>query len=134
MNEAVKKKNIWMVVFIFVLFLMPLIASWWFMNFSDVTERSSKSNYGTLIRPAVPLPELTVQESSNKERRSLRGKWTLLYIVTGKCAEDCRRILFSLDQIEKALGKDSLRVQRAVLSLPPEINQAVFANYPQLWQ
>lgn len=50
--------------------------------------------------------------------RVLHGRWSLVYLVPVPCAQDCRRALYLLHQIEQALGKDSLRVQRIVHQAP----------------
>lgn len=126
-------KNRLTLVLLFFLFLVPLLFSWWYLNFSDVAEEGSRSNYGSLISPARPLPEILLVNAGNGKKRPLQGKWSLVYIVPGQCGEECKRILFSLDQIEQAMGKDSLRVQRVALVVESENTLQILSHYPELW-
>ncbi len=66
------------------------------------------------MQPAVPLPQLELRaaDGSGLGTDALRGKWTLIYIGSGDCAEPCREALYNLRQIRLALGKDMGRVQR----------------------
>lgn len=126
-------KNTLTLVLLFFLFLVPLLFSWWYLNFSDVAKEGSRSNYGSLISPARPLPEILLVNAGNGKKRPLQGKWSLVYIVPGQCGEECKRILFSLDQIEQAMGKDSLRVQRVALVVESENTLQILSHYPELW-
>jgi len=129
-----KQKNRITMVLVFGLFLFPIAASWWSLNFSDYIFKGSKSNHGTLVAPARPLPDQTlVSLDASDQTRPLYGKWSLFYFVVGQCAEECRKILYDLHQIEQLVGKDSLRVQRVILLSRPEKALNVVGQYPGQW-
>lgn len=44
------------------------------------------------------------------------GKWSLLYVGNGNCADDCQRALYQLRQVRQALGRDMSRIQRYFIS------------------
>jgi hypothetical protein len=75
-------------------------------------------NAGELIQPARPLPPLTLPllESGNTHADFLKRKWTLLYLATGPCAEDCRRHLYDTRQVRLALDRNMARVQRVFIA------------------
>ncbi len=123
-----------MVVVICMLFIAPFVFSWWYLNHADKSDHTT-TNYGELIHPARPLPELSVVNTSDANNtRDFQGKWNLVYFIANECDEDCKQTLFSLNQIEQAMGKYSLRVQRVVIALQPAQVKQVLANYPDLWR
>jgi len=132
-NQSNAGKNRFILALIFFLFLVPLLFSWWHLNFSNVAKEGSRTNYGSLISPARPLPEILLVNAVNEKKRPLHGKWSLVYIVSDQCGEECKRILFSLNQIEQAMGKDSLRIQRVALVVEPENTLQILSHYPELW-
>lgn len=133
-NKSTARKNKLTLALIFLLFLVPILISWWFLNYSNVVNEGKKSNYGALITPARSLPEsILFNASAIEKQRNLQGKWSLVYIVSGQCADGCKKILYSLHQIEQAMGKDSLRVQRVALLTHPENTLDILANYPGQW-
>jgi cytochrome oxidase Cu insertion factor (SCO1/SenC/PrrC family) len=81
-------------------------------------------NAGELIEPARPLPPLslpllvsgTPDKLQNTDPNFLKGKWTLLYVGSGPCAEECRRRLYDTRQVRLALDRDMDRVQRVFIA------------------
>jgi hypothetical protein len=99
-------------------------------------------NYGELVEPPVPLPELAlpradaapadvlrveradaasgavpaVSPPADAPRSFLKGKWTLLYLGAGSCSAGCRTDLYNTRQVRAALGADRERVQRVFLA------------------
>jgi hypothetical protein len=75
-------------------------------------------NAGELIQPARPLPSLALPllREGNTDPNFLKGKWTLLYVGSGECTENCRRRLYDTRQIRLALDRDMNRVQRVLLA------------------
>ncbi len=105
-------------VLVLLCFLVPPALAWWFLHWSEYVHSGEKSNYGTLVVPMRQLqdqPLIAFGEAvySAPERR-LYGRWSLLHIVPPQCAKSCREQAQMLWQIERLLGKDSLRVQRIV--------------------
>jgi len=111
--SALTKKRLQLLGLIF-LFVGPLsVAAWLYYGDSGWRPGGSTSN-GDLMQPAVPLPQLELRapDGSGLGTDALRGKWTLIYIGPGDCAEPCREALYNLRQVRLALGKDMGRVQR----------------------
>lgn len=130
-----RTKNKLMLIFILCLFVSPFIISWWVLQTKDDSADRNTTNYGEFISPARPLPALSLVNTSEPDKvRDLQGKWTLVHFVGDECTEECKNLLFSLNQIEAAMGKNSLRVQRAVIALQPDTVNTVLSKYPDLWR
>jgi hypothetical protein len=82
-----------------------------------VVPPSGRTNYGTLIEPQRPVPELRVSGLDGAPARfaALRGKWVLLHVDAGGCGRDCEAKLFALRQHRTMTGKERERVERAWL-------------------
>ena len=91
----------------------PTVAAW-LAYF--VWPPQSRINYGDLIE-AHPLrdPELRGVDGVPFRLSQLRGKWVLLQIDSGACAEGCRRKLLYMRQARLAQGKDAQRMERVWL-------------------
>jgi cytochrome oxidase Cu insertion factor (SCO1/SenC/PrrC family) len=77
----------------------------------------SRMNYGELIEPARPLPDVPLRLAGGEPFRfaSLRGKWVLLLVAPGACDESCQRGLYHLRQLRRAQGKNMERIERVWL-------------------
>jgi cytochrome oxidase Cu insertion factor (SCO1/SenC/PrrC family) len=109
----------------------PTIAAW-FGYF--VWQPQSRQNYGELIE-ARPLsdPELRRLGGAPFRLSQLRGKWLLLQIDSGTCAESCRKKLHYLRQVRLAQGKDADRIERVwLLSDAVSPDAALLGDYPGL--
>ena len=73
----------------------------------------SRANYGELVEPR-PLSDPRMRRLDGNAFRlsQLRGKWVLLQVDSGSCAEACRRKLVYMRQARLALGKDADRIER----------------------
>lgn len=101
-----------------VIFAVPTLASfaafYWFPP-------SKTSNYGELIAPAIPLPQLPstmVDGSDAREevrRQGLRGKWLFVTRESGACDALCEKKLFAMRQTRLIVGREMDRVVRVVL-------------------
>ena len=101
-------------IILFAVFALPPLLSWYAFNYTDLGKQRSAGGHGTLIAPPRPLPawDLVDQEGA---ATPLRGKWTLVYPLNGKCGEDCVQNLYRMRQLRLAVGKNAGRIQRAVL-------------------
>jgi len=117
MNEENSKlRNHTTLIIIITIFCVPFILSWWFLNYTDMVEKGSKSNHGDLIIPARPLPDLELVDPLREERKGkLHGKWNFLYIVKNDCEQSCKNNLYRMRQLRLTAGKDDHRVQRVLL-------------------
>ena len=82
-----------------------------------VVPPSGRTNYGTLIEPQRPVPELRVSGLDGAPARfaSLLGQWVLLHVDAGACDAACSAKLFALRQHRTMTGKERDRVERAWL-------------------
>lgn len=92
----------------------PVIAS--YVTFY-VIRPTGGVNYGTLIAPARPLPDLALSRLDGAPFRlsELRGKWVLLTFDGGACDADCPEKLHKMRQLRTMQGKERERVERAWL-------------------
>ena len=117
MNEKnTKFNNRTTIIVIVLLFCAPLLASWLLLKYTNITELHRQTNHGNLISPPRPLPDIIlIDPLSDTNEGKLHGKWSLFYIVDDFCDQVCLDNLYRMRQIHMAAGKNSLRVQRAIL-------------------
>ncbi len=93
-------------VILFGVGFVPLIIAWVvFFYFPDLMPRGT-TNEGELLTPQVQANELGLPV----------GKWSLLIPVTGICDARCEERLFLARQVKVALGKETERVQRLMVT------------------
>jgi hypothetical protein len=82
-------------------FLLPLGASWFVWHYRLAA--GTAGNYGTLLSPRPgALPALA----------ALKGKWVLVQVDSGACAEACVRKLYFMRQVRRAQGREMARIER----------------------
>jgi hypothetical protein len=89
----------------------PLLASYFTYY---VIKPQSRNNYGTLIDPRdYPIPVLgTIALDGNPVKlQDYQGKWVLLQVAGGDCAEICQQHLFAMRQLRLMQGKDMERIE-----------------------
>lgn len=94
-------------------FLLPLVVAW--LMFKGVIEfgPAATVNHGRLIQPPVPL------QWSEKDADALAGHWVVLHVISDPCSSSCTEAVTALRQVHKAMGRQKLRIQIALL-LGPE--------------
>jgi len=99
----------------------PTVAAW-LAYFA--WQPQSRLNYGELIEArAISDPELRRLDGSPFRLSQLRGRWVLLQIDSGACAEGCGRKLLYMRQVRLAQGRDAERIERVWLladGVPPD--------------
>ena len=115
MNEEIKKSNKITIIMLVVMFVSPIVLSWYVFNHTDFLAMRGTSNKGDLIEPARPLGDLILVDPLNEEsENSLHGKWSLVY-VSRACEKTCMDNVYTIRQIHTMMDKHSLRVQRVLL-------------------
>lgn len=118
MNEDVdkiQKSNRLTIILVVVMFVSPLVLSWYVFNFTDYLEMRGMSNKGNLVEPVRPVGDLALIDPFNDERNdSLYGEWNLVY-VAGVCDKTCMDNIYLMRQIHSSMDKHSLRVQKVLL-------------------
>ena len=97
-----------------LLFFAPLGLAFYLYYGHGTWHPGGRVNAGVLVEPARPLPALTLPllDFGSTDPNFLKGKWTLLYVDLGPCAELCRARLYDTRQVRLALDRDMKRVQR----------------------
>jgi hypothetical protein len=104
----------WKMLFVLLICASPVIASYWTYY---VIRPEGRRNYGELIEPQRPLPEMaTVSLSGEKAPLSaLKGQWLLISVGGGACDAACQQRLYFQRQLRETLGKDKDRLDRVWL-------------------
>jgi cytochrome oxidase Cu insertion factor (SCO1/SenC/PrrC family) len=120
-NQAVEqtdpKQQRRKLLIIFGLFLAPLVLALLAWLSVDYWHTGAPTSHGELVDPARPLTEFTLQGLDGRKvnLESLRGKWTLIYVASSSCPQECLDVLTALRQLHIALNKDMDRVQRLLV-------------------
>ena len=106
-----------LLVVLALLFFAPLGIAFYLYYGHGTWRPGGRVNAGELVEPARPLPALALPllVSGNTDPNFLKGKWTLLYVAVGPCAEACRTRLYDTRQVRLALDRDMNRVQRVFI-------------------
>ena len=96
---------------LFLVCAAPVVASYVTFYFVKPDQRI---NYGELLE-IKPLPDaaLTLLDGKPFKLSEFNGKWLLLTLDGGECADACTKKLYNMRQVRTALGKDRDRVERA---------------------
>lgn len=92
----------------------PVIASYLMYYVFPPTGRT---NFGDLIQPQRPVPDLTLSQPDGKPYafKALLGQWVILHIDSGACDADCTSKLYALRQQRTMTGKERERIDRVWL-------------------
>lgn len=97
-------------------FGLPVIGAW-FLYFNPGLLPGERSNFGELLQPVNPVPDqlFSTLDGATFSRADLDGYWTLLYSAGETCEESCRKRIYDMRQIRKALAEHHGNVKRAVV-------------------
>jgi hypothetical protein len=89
----------------------PVVASY-FTYF--VIRPGARTNYGTLILPTRPLPDLALKQLDGSVVRasSLKGQWLMVLVGPASCDPACEKRLFMQRQLREMLGRERDRVDK----------------------
>jgi cytochrome oxidase Cu insertion factor (SCO1/SenC/PrrC family) len=116
-KEEARRRNVgrWKLLAVLFVCAAPLIAAYLAYY---VIKPSSRNNYGTLIRPQdFPIPAMasTTLDGRTETLDKFKGKWVLLKVGGGRCAQACQEQLFEMRQLRLMQGKEMDRVERVWL-------------------
>ncbi len=88
----------------------PVVASYFTYY---VVRPEGRRNFGDLIEPVRPLPDVKVQALNGDvvQLPALKGQWLLISVAGGDCQADCQHQLYLQRQILTGLGKDRARTE-----------------------
>jgi peroxiredoxin len=114
-TEPTRNQGRWKLFAVLLVCAAPLLAS--YLTYY-VLKPQSRNNYGALIDPRqYPIPALgsTALDGEPATLEAYKGKWIMLKVGTGECAEACRKQLFAMRQLRLMQGKAMDRVERVWL-------------------
>lgn len=94
-----------------LMFVIPVVASWCLYHYHNYF-RLKTLNHGTLVNPAIDAAFLYADTSKKTEK-----KWRVIYVSDTSCDAQCEKIQFELQQVQKAMGKNSDRVNTQRITL-----------------
>ena len=99
----------WKMLLVLLICAAPVVASYFAFY---VWRPDARRNYGELIQPQRPLPDLVAQPLSGESGnlRQLKDQWLLISVAGSGCPEECRKHLYLQRQLREVLGKDKDRI------------------------
>jgi hypothetical protein len=87
----------------------PVIASYFTYY---VVRPEGRRNFGTLIDPQRPLPDVvgTALDGTAVNLRSLKGQWLFVSVAGASCDAECAQRLYQQRQLREGLGKEKDRL------------------------
>lgn len=111
-----QSKGLWKLFAIIAICAAPLIASYLAYY---VIKPQGRTNYGTILDPRnYPVPAAlgaATLDGKPVELSAFNGKWIMLMVNGGSCAEACRTNLYQIRQLRLTQGKDMDRIERVWL-------------------
>lgn len=92
----------------------PVLASYFTYY---VVRPEGRRNYGELVDPQRPLPDLPTRDLDGKVGRltDLKDQWLLVSVAGGACDAACEKHLYLQRQLREGLGRDKDRLDRVWL-------------------
>ncbi|ORU89447.1 MAG: hypothetical protein A6F71_00325 [Cycloclasticus sp. symbiont of Poecilosclerida sp. M] len=109
-------KNRLKLIFITVLFALPVMTAWYVYKNPELLEGAKTKNYGELISPAIPTTLGDYFIAGDADVSHLKGRWMAWHIdLDGRCDEACGQSVHMMRQLHVLLNKDSGRLHRIYL-------------------
>jgi len=105
MIDASQKKTRIQIFSLLLVFALPAMIAWYLFHFHEQFQFKTV-NYGVLVNPPI-----TVQDLSAGER-----KWQIVYATSACSDKQSEKMMYTLHQVQKALGKDRDRVNLTLVA------------------
>ena len=104
----------WKMIALLLICAAPVIASYFTYY---VIRPEGRRNYGELIDPQRPMPELLGLDLAGRTHGlpELKGQWLLLSVGSGACDEACQQRLYFQRQLRELMGREKERMDRVWL-------------------
>jgi hypothetical protein len=122
-----QRRNQRTILIIALICLAPFAAAWYFARHPQLV-MGDLGNVGHLVNPPVPLGYgelLAAPVTSLESMEQLKGRWIVLSVADGPCAEPCRQNLYKTRQMRLMLNKEIPRVRRLLLLADPDAAAAL---------
>jgi hypothetical protein len=108
-TSAATRAGRWKMLLLLLVCASPVIASYFTYY---VIRPEGRRNYGELIDPQRPLPDLVAIDVSGKEvpLTRLKDQWLFISVADSACDDACQKHLFLQRQLRETLGKDKDRL------------------------
>ena len=105
------------VIFMVLLFVVPVGAAIVLHSIQGGWKPGRSINFGELVTPVRALENLHLETIDNKAftEKDLQGVWTLFYIDSADCNEQCQENLYEIRQSRLGMGGEKERIQRVML-------------------
>lgn len=99
----------WQMLALLLLCAAPVIASYFTYY---LVRPEGRRNFGELIEPQKPLPELSARTLAAQavSLESLKGQWLLISVAGGQCPAGCQEQLYLQRQLRESLGREKDRL------------------------
>lgn len=115
-----KKRSLLIISVIFLVIVGPMIFAW-YLSKNAHQFQLKQSNHGQLITSLPSVKQVNYYDFKRRDHQSgqtLLSKWWLVYVGPEKCYQECQEDLYNLRQLQVALGKDAVRVDRMFVAHP----------------
>ena len=113
-----------------VIFFTPLLLAHLYYSYKTTHHPAETKNHGILIEPVINISKLILYDHQN-QKVNFQNKWSMIYVLPTDCQHNCKRKIYDMHQIHKALGDKSKRVKRMVISYTQQtIMQDIQRAYP----
>lgn len=104
----------WKLLLLMLVCAAPVIASYFTYY---VIRPDARRNFGELIQPQRPLPELNAVGLAGQAvpLNTLKGQWLIVSVGGGACDATCEQQLYLQRQMRESLGKEKDRLDRVWL-------------------
>lgn len=101
----------WKMLAVMLICASPVIASY---TFYYLVRPEGRTNYGQLIEPQRPMPDLVGTDLQGKtvHLQSFKNQWLLVSVSGGACDQVCTNRLYFQRQLRESLGKNKDRLDR----------------------
>ena len=108
-------------------FIVPLLIAIAMYSMRDYLPTMNAVSNGELIHPAQPIKTFSMQLAANQtiDLEGLAGKWTYIVYSPNGCDLQCEASLFKLRQTKKATGRETNRIQSALLTDINKVNKEI---------
>ena len=99
----------WTMIALALICAAPVVAS--YLSYY-VIKPEGRRNFGVLIEPQRPLPQVGATDLSGQPvaLATLKGQWLLMSVAGGACDAACQNNLYLQRQLREAMGKDKDRL------------------------
>lgn len=108
-SAAQTRMGRWKMLMVLMVCAAPVVAS--YVTYYLIRPET-RQNFGTLVDPQRPLPDMRAVAMDGKptDLLALKGQWLLISVAGGGCDGQCQHHLYMQRQLREGLGKEKDRV------------------------